>query len=52
MKYRDILTIFLVLGFVLSLAYTLGVATSPWFWVFPIVFGAGLVWAAYYLWLT
>jgi hypothetical protein len=52
MKYRDILTVFFVLGFVLSLAYTLGVATSAWFWVLPIGFGIGLLWTVYYLWLT
>jgi hypothetical protein len=52
MKYRDILTVFLIVGFLLSLAYTLCVATSVWFWVIPIAFFIGLVWAAYYLWLT
>jgi hypothetical protein len=52
MKYRDILTLFLILGFSLSLAYTLGVAKSAYFWVIPIAFFIGLVWAAYYLWLT
>jgi hypothetical protein len=52
MKYRDILTIFFVLGFFLSLAYAWGVSTSLWFWVVPIAFGIALAWAAYYLWLT
>jgi hypothetical protein len=52
MKYRDVLTTVLVLGFCLSLAYTLGVAHSVWWWIVPIAFGVGLVWAIYYLWLT
>ena len=52
MKYRDVLTTVLVLGFFLSLAYTLGVAHSVWWWIVPLVFGVGLVWAIYALWLT
>ncbi len=52
MKYRDVLTVFFALGFVLSLAYTLGVAKSVWFWALPIAFGVALVWTLYYLWLT
>jgi hypothetical protein len=52
MKYRDVLTVFFVLGFVLSLAYALGVSTSLWFWAVPIAFGIALVWAIYFLWLT
>ncbi len=52
MKYRDILTTFFILGFFLSLAYNLGVATSVWFWIIPIAFGIALAWALYYLWLT
>lgn len=52
MKYRDVLTVFFVLGFLLSLVYALGVATSLWFWAVPIVFFIGLVWTVYYLWLT
>lgn len=52
MKYRDIITTFLVLGFFLSLAYTLGVAHSIWFWVIPLAFFVALVWALYALWLT
>lgn len=52
MKYRDILTTFLVIGFFLSLAYSLGVAQSLWWLILPILFGIGLVWALYYLWLT
>jgi hypothetical protein len=53
MKYRDILTTFLILGFFLSIAYTLGVAQSVWYWwIVPIAFGIALAWAIYYLWLT
>jgi len=52
MKYRDVLTAVLVIGFLLSLAYTLGVATSVWWWIAPIGFGIALAWALYYLWLT
>jgi hypothetical protein len=53
MKYRDILTTFFILGFFLSLAFTLGVAHSVWYWwIVPIAFGVALVWAIYYLWLT
>jgi hypothetical protein len=52
MKYRDVLTVFFALAFVLSLAYALGVSKSMWFWVLPIAFGIGLVWAICYLWLT
>lgn len=53
MKYRDILTLVLVIGFLLSLAYTLGVANSVWYWwIAPIAFGIALAWAVYYLWLT
>jgi len=52
MKYRDVLTVFLVVGFFLSLAYVIGVSKSPWFWVVPILFFIGLIWALYYLWLT
>jgi hypothetical protein len=52
MKYRDVITVFLVLGLLLSLAFTLGVASSVWFWVVPIAFFVGVVWDVYYLWLT
>lgn len=52
MKYRDVLTTVLILGFFLSLAYTLGVSQSVWLWIVPIAFGIALVWAIYYLWLT
>jgi len=52
MKYRDILTAFLVIGFFLSLAYTIAVANSVWWWIAPVVFGIAIVWAMYYLWLT
>jgi len=52
MKYRDVLTTFLVIGFFLSLAYSLGVAQSLWWLILPILFGIALVWALYYLWLT
>lgn len=52
MKYRDVLTTFLVIGFFLSLAYSLGVAQSPWWLILPILFGIALVWTLYYLWLT
>jgi len=52
MKYRDLITVFLVLGFFLSLAYTLGVAQSVWYWILPIGFLIALLWALYFLWLT
>jgi hypothetical protein len=52
MKYRDLITVFLILGFFLSLAYKLGVAKSVWFWILPIGFFIALLWALYYLWLT
>jgi hypothetical protein len=53
MKYRDVLTTILGLGFFLSLAYTVGVANSVWYWwIAPIAFGIALAWAIYYLWLT
>jgi len=52
MKYRDVLTVFFALGFVLSLAYALGVSTSLWFWAVPFAFGIALVWAIYFLWFT
>ena len=52
MKYRDVITTILILGFFLSLAYTIGVAQSVWWWIAPLAFGVALVWAIYYLWLT
>jgi NhaP-type Na+/H+ or K+/H+ antiporter len=52
MKYRDVITTILVLGFFLSLAYTLGVSSSVWWWIAPIGFGVALLLAIYYLWLT
>lgn len=52
MKYRDVLTTVLILGFFLSLAYSIGVAQSVYWWIVPVAFGVGLVWAIYYLWLT
>ena len=52
MKYRDVLTVFFILGFVLSLAYALAVSQTIWFWIVPIVFFIALLWALYYLWLT
>jgi hypothetical protein len=52
MKYRDVLTTALILGFFLSLVYTIGVAQSVYWWIVPIAFGIALVWAIYYLWLT
>jgi|GEM_PF-1153573 len=52
MKYRDVLTAGLIIGFFLSLAYTLGVAQSIWWWIVPIAFGVALAGAIYYLWLT
>ena len=52
MKYRDLITAFLLVAFPLSIAYTVGVAKSVWFWVLPVAFGIALAWAIYYLWLT
>jgi hypothetical protein len=52
MKYRDLLTAFLIVGLLLSIGYAAGVAKVWWFWAVPIAFFIGLVWALYYLWLT
>jgi hypothetical protein len=52
MKYRDLLTAFLLVGFLLSLAYAFGVSQTVWFWIVPILFFVALLWAVYYLWLT
>jgi len=37
MKYKDIITLFVGIAFVLPLAYSIGVAKSVWFWIVPIL---------------
>ena len=49
MKYRDVLTFFLALIFILSLAYTLGVNLSLWF--IPLNLFVLLVIIIYKLWI-
>jgi len=49
MKYRDIITLFVSLAFILSLAYTIGVDLSLWF--IPIILFVLLVIIVYKLWI-
>ncbi len=49
MKYRDLITLFVSLSFVLALAYVLGVDRSLWF--VPIIFLVVLVLVVWKLWL-
>ena len=49
MKYRDLITLFVSLSFVLSLAYVAGVAPSLWF--VPVIFLVVLVLVVWKLWL-
>gem|GEM_PF-2017116 len=48
MKYRDLITIFVSILFLLSIGYTLGVNTSVWF--LPVILFAVLVVIYYKLW--
>ena len=50
MKYRDLITIFVGIGFILSLGYAIGAAESIWFWSLPAVLSAALVIIYYKLW--
>ena len=50
MKYRDLITIFVSIFFILSVGYALGVAESIWFWSLPVVFLVALVLIYYKLW--
>jgi len=49
MKYRDLITIFLFLVFILSLAFTLGVNNSLWF--IPVVLFIVLIFSYYKLYI-
>jgi hypothetical protein len=51
MKYRDIITLFVEIVFVLSLAYSIGVAKSVWFWIVPISLLVAIVFVIWKLWL-
>jgi len=50
MKYRDLITIFISIIFILSVGYALGVAESIWFWSLPVIFLATFVVIYYKLW--
>jgi len=49
MKYRDIITFFVSIFFILSLAYSLGVDNSVWF--LPVILFVTLAVVIYKLWL-
>ena len=49
MKYRDLITVFLTLIFILSLAYALGVDKSLWF--VPAILFVVLIFMVYKLWI-
>jgi len=49
MKYRDLITVFLLIVFVLALAYTVGVDTSVWY--LPVISFIVLVFFVYKLWI-
>ena len=49
MKYRDIITLFVALAFVLTLAYAVGVNMSLWF--VPLIFFVLFVVVIYTLWI-
>jgi len=49
MKYRDLITIFLFLVFILSLAFALGVDTFYWF--IPVILFVVLVFSYYKLYI-
>jgi len=51
MKYRDIISLFVGIGFVLSLAYSIGVAKSVWFWIVPILLLVTIILVIWKLWL-
>jgi hypothetical protein len=51
MKYRDVITLFVAIGFVLSLAYSIGVANSVWFWIVPILLLVTIILVIWKLWL-
>ncbi len=50
MKYRDLITIFVSIIFMLSVGYALGVAESIWFWSLPVVLLVSLIVIYYKLW--
>ena len=49
MKYRDIITLFVLLVFILSFAYSLGVDNSLWF--LPVILIVTLIIIVYKLWI-
>ncbi|EMR75680.1 hypothetical protein MBGDF03_00532 [Thermoplasmatales archaeon SCGC AB-540-F20] len=49
MKYRDLITLFVSIFFILSLIYSIGVDNSVWF--LPVLLFATLVIVIYKLWL-
>ena len=49
MKYRDVITLFVSIFFILSLAYSLGVDNSVWF--LPVILFVTLAIVVYKLWL-
>jgi len=49
MKYRDLVTIFLIIIFILILAYTIGVDKSLWF--IPLILFFILLFIFYKLWI-
>ncbi len=49
MKYRDLITLFVSIFFILSLAYGIGVDNSVWF--LPVILLATLAIVIYELWL-
>jgi hypothetical protein len=51
MKYRDVISLFVGIGFVLSLAYSIGVAKSVWFWIVPILLLVTIILVIWKLWL-
>ena len=48
MKYKDLITLFTFIGFILSIGYTLGV--NNFFWFVPIILFVVLIFIYYYLW--
>jgi len=49
MKYRDIITLFVSIFFILSIAYSIGVDNSVWF--LPVILFVTMAVVIYKLWL-
>jgi hypothetical protein len=48
MKYRDLITVFAGIGFILSIAYVIGKDYSVWY--APVIMGVVMFLIWYYLW--